>query len=201
MGAGAVDSTPGDGGETPRSGGVSTESPAAPGTEVHSLTYQVIQRHLAKLRDGARAVLDLTHLPTRAREQTTDRALADRGAVAPAEPDPSSPLAQRIERHMDRVDRVLVQIRALTPDHEKQAGLPSEIRARIAIKERTIGDIVGAELHFWAATIASSPPDEFDEVEQNWVGRMLRLADIIGVDAEHQEHLVYLKDWALHRHS
>ena len=39
-----------------------------------------------------------------------------------------------------------------------------------------------------------------DETEQTWVCCMIRLANII-VDAEHKEHLEFLKDWASQEHS
>ncbi len=166
-------------------------------TEAPGLTYQVILRHLAKFRDSARAVLDIfdTHMP--------ERSVPDQAEPAEefAEPVPKSPLEMRIERHMASVDRALMQIRDLNPDHKKKAELPPEVREQILTKERTLRDIVAAELHFWSAAIENAPLDKFDEIEQNWIRRMIRLAGILGVDAEHQEHLDFLEDWAAQEHA
>ena len=128
-----------------------TASPVRPGAELHSLTYQVILRHLAKLRDGAHAVLDLSHSQGPAGEETLDIALSEKGAAAPTEPEPRLPLAADRAAHRMRVGRALVQIRALNPDQKQAADLPAEIRDQIAIKERTIGDIV-------ARSCTSGPP-------------------------------------------
>ncbi len=175
-----------------------TASPQIP--EGRTVTYQLILRHLAKFRDGATALLDLfaTHAPA----ADADRAApADSGASAaavakPAEKEPKSPLEIRIERHMSKVDQALRQIRDLNPDRKKKLDLAPEVRDQIITKERTIHDIVGAELHFWSAAIENSPLDKFDQTEQAWVRRIIRLANIIGVDAEHKEHLEFLEDWA-----
>jgi hypothetical protein len=181
-------------------------APATPAD--HKLTYQVILRHLAKFRDGARAVLDIFD-----RQAIEQQAAADGPTVAPvptAEPAPrpaqpeaeeKTPLQRRIERHMASVDRALMQIRDLNPERKKKAELPPELRERILTKERTIHDIVGAELHFWAAAIQNSPLDKFDEIERSWVNRMIRLANIMGVDDEHKEYLTFLQDWASQEHS
>ena len=179
-----------------------TASPHIP--EGRTVTYQLILRHLAKFRDGATALLDLfsTHAPAADADQA---APADSGASAPAVPkparqEPKSPLEIRIERHMSRVDQALRQIRDLNPDRKKKLDLAPEVRDQIITKERTIHDIVGAELHFWSAAIENSPLDKFDQTEQTWVRRIIRLANIIGVDAEHKEHLEFLEDWASHEH-
>ncbi len=178
-----------------------TASPRIP--EGRTVTYQLILRHLAKFRDGATALLDLfaTHAPADADQA----APADSGASAPAVPkparqEPKSPLEIRIERHLSRVDQALRQIRDLNPDRKKKLDLAPEVRDQIITKERTIHDIVGAELHFWSAAIENSPLDKFDQTEQTWVRRIIRLANIIGVDAEHKEHLEFLEDWASHEH-
>ena len=174
-------------------------APARTGTaSTPRLTYQVILRHLAKLRDSAAAVLDIfdTHMPEQATSTEPNQAPAEVG-----EPEPKSPLQLRIERHMASVDRALLQIRALNPDHKKKAELPPEIREQILTKERTLRDIVAAELHFWSASIENSPLDKFDDIEQQWIRRMIRLAGILGVDAEHKEHLVFLEDWAAQEHA
>ncbi len=175
-----------------------TASPQIP--EGRTVTYQLILRHLAKFRDGATALLDLfaTHAPA----ADADRAApADSGASAaavakPAEKEPKSPLEIRIERHMSKVDQALRQIRDLNPERKKKLDLAPEVHDQIITKERTIHDIVGAELHFWSAAIENSPLDKFDQTEQAWVRRIIRLANIIGVDAEHKEHLEFLEDWA-----
>ena len=180
-----------------------TASPQIP--EGRTVTYQLILRHLAKFRDGATALLDL--FATRAPATDADRATpADSGASAPAVPKPAeqvpkSPLEIRIERHMSRVDEALRQIRDLNPERKKKLDLAPEVRDQIITKERTIHDIVGAELHFWSAAIENSPLDKFDQTEQAWVRRIIRLAKIIGVDAEHKEHLEFLEDWASQEHS
>jgi hypothetical protein len=179
-----------------------TASPRIP--EGRTVTYQLILRHLAKFRDGATALLDLfaTHAPADADQA----APADSGASAPAVPkparqEPKSPLEIRIERHMSRVDEALRQIRDLNPERKKKLDLAPEVRDQIITKERTIHDIVGAELHFWSAAIENSPLDKFDQTEQAWVRRIIRLAKIIGVDAEHKDHLEFLEDWASQEHS
>ena len=181
-------------------------SPAgAESPETHKFTYQVILRHLAKFRDGARALLDIfdSHVPEEARtkESTAAPSAHLQTRAEPAELEPETPLQLRIERHMATVDRALAQIRNLNPDRKKRAELPTDVREMIATKERTIHDIVGAELHFWSATIENSPLDKFDQTEQAWIRRIIRLANIIGVDAEHKEHLDFLQDWASHKHS
>jgi hypothetical protein len=183
-----------------------TENPgtaAPPQPPPQKLTYQVILRHLAKFRDVARAVLDLfeTHAPAtgEAKVKTQQPPLAPAPSAAP-EPQLKFPLQLRIERHMASVDRALEQIRDLNPEHRKKVHLPPEVRAKIVARERTIHDIVGAELHFWAATIENSPLDKFDEVEQKWINRIIRLANIIGVDKDHKEHLDFLVDWASQEH-
>ncbi len=172
--------------------------------EGRTVTYQLILRHLAKFRDGATALLNLfaTQAPAADAEKA---APADSGASAPAVPKPAeqmpkSPLELRIERHMSRVDQALRQIRDLNPEPKKKLDLAPEVRDQIITKERTIHDIVGAELHFWSAAIANSPLDKFDQTERAWVRRIIRLAKIIGVDAEHKEHLEFLEDWASHEH-
>ena len=177
---------------------------APPEPPPQKLTYQVILRHLAKLRDGAHAVLDLfeSHAPAKGRTdlKTQEPLLAPTPAIAP-KPELKFPLQMRIERHMASVDRALEQIRDLNPEHRKKVDLPPEVRDKILAKERTIHDIVAAELHFWAATIENSPLDKFDEVEQKWIRRIIRLATIIGVDADHKENLDFLMDWASQEHA
>ena len=180
-----------------------TASPQIP--EGRSVTYQLIRRHLAKFRDGATALLNLfaIHAPAVDADQA---APVDSGASAPAVPKPAeqeskSLLEICIERHMSKVDEALRQIRDLNPEHKKKLELAPDVRDQIETKERTIRDIVGAELHFWAAANEKSSLDKFDQTEQAWVRRIIRLANIIGVDAEHKEHLEFLEDWASQKHS
>jgi hypothetical protein len=169
-----------------------------------TVTYRVILRHLAKFRDGATALLDLfaTH-PLAAAEPTVpfEPAVSAPAVAKPIEQQPKSPLELRIERHMSAVDQALRQIGNLNPERKKKLELPREVRDQILIKGRTIHDIVGAELHFWSAAIENSPLDKFDQIEQSWVRRILRLANIIGVDHQNKEHLEFLEDWASHEHS
>ncbi len=107
----------------------------------------------------------------------------------------------RIERHMGLVDRALVQIREVNPEGKKKAELASELREVIIKREQTIRDIVSAELYFWSASIQNSPLDKFDETERAWIARIIRLGKILGVDADHQEDLDFLRDWASQEHS
>jgi hypothetical protein len=170
----------------------------------HRLTYQVILRHLAKFRDGARVLLDLFSEHAPSLSETSEPVAAsgtEAGPTEAPEPEPKSPLELRIERHMGAVDRALIQINKLNPDHKKKAELPPEIREQMALKERTIHDIVGAELHFWAAAIENAPLDKFDPIEQAWIRRIIRLANLIGVDSDHKEYLDFLEDWASQEHA
>ncbi len=169
--------------------------------EALSVNYQVILRHLAKFREGATAVLDLF---ARQAPVAEDQALP----VAPAptisqepEAEPKSLLERRIVRHMSKVDQALRQIASLNPESSTTVELPPEVRIQLLIIERTIHDIVGAELHFWAAIIENRPLEKFDEVEQAWIRWIIRLANIIGVDATHKEHLTFLEDRAPHEHA
>jgi hypothetical protein len=169
-------------------------------------TYQVILRHLAKLRDGARAVLALFE-SGRADE-------TDTGAAVPAPPDSPvsgrapavaiqparSPMELRIERHMRLVDQALEQIKTLNPERKKRVELPEEARELIAQKERTIHDIVEAETSYWAAVIENNPLGRLDDMERAWVARIIRLANILGVDPEYREHLKFVENWASFEH-
>jgi hypothetical protein len=173
--------------------------------DVTTPRYQVILRHLAKFRDGARALLDVFGEPA----STPSVGQAAPVSVAPSSPaktettvpEPKGPLQVRIERHMGTVDRALMQIREVNPEGKKKAELSSELRDVIIKREQTIRDIVSAELHFWSASIQNSPLDKFDETEQAWIARIIRLGKILGVDADHQEHLEFLRDWASQVHS
>jgi hypothetical protein len=108
---------------------------------------------------------------------------------------------KRIERHMGLVDRALVQIREVNPEGKKKAELAPEPREAMIKREQTIRDIVSAELYFWSASIQNSPLDKFDETERAWIARIVRLGKILGVDADHQEDLDFLRDWASQEHS
>jgi hypothetical protein len=162
-------------------------------------SYSIILRHLAKFRDGARALFDLFDGQD-GQETSPGGQLATAPAEAPAPPE-KTPLERRIERHMGLVDQALLQIRDLNPDRKPRATLPTEVRQQIETKQRTIYDIVGAELHYWAAAVENAPLDKFDEIEHIWIARIIRLADRIGVDKEHQEHLDFLRGWASQEHS
>jgi len=202
---GAVANSSGSDVEKDRPGAAQAGATTTQIPEGRTVTYQLILRHLAKFRDGATALLDLfaTQAPAADAEKA---APVDSGASAPAVPRPAeqeqkSPLELRLERHMSRVDQALRQIRDLNPEQKKRVDLAPEVRVQIAIKERTIHDIVGAELHFWSAAIENSPLEKFDQTEQAWVRRIIRMAKIIGVDTEHKEHLEFLEDWAAQEHS
>ncbi len=50
--------------------------------------------------------------------------------------------------------------------------------------ERTLLDIIDAEVKFWATVIADNPAIRLGESEAIWVGRVIRLANIIGNRAD-----------------
>jgi hypothetical protein len=58
------------------------------------------------------------------------------------------------------------EIQYLNPARKKRVELPADVRELIVKKERTIRDIVNAELHYWAATIENNPLTRFDATEQ-----------------------------------
>jgi hypothetical protein len=185
--------------------GAPLPSGTAPGAshqapEQTRLTYQVILRHLAKFRDGARTLLDIFDKQAPSEAALKAPVPPFPKAVRKVEPESKGSLELRIERHMGAVDRALTQIRDLNPESMKRADLPPDVRELIDTKERTMRDIVSAELHFWSAFIENSPLSKFDEIERAWIGRMIRLANLLGVDRDHQEHLNFLKDWASHEH-
>jgi hypothetical protein len=157
--------------------------------------YQLMLRHLAKFRDGALALFHLLD---------ADRAASGGSTTAPAaQPEPAvlkSPLDARIERHMGMVDSALKQIRALNPDRENRAQLPPERIEQIRDKEATLREIVSSELHYWSATIEHNPLEKFDPTEQAWIGRVIRLGDLLGVDQSHEDHLRFLHGWASNDH-
>ena len=169
-------------------------------------TYQVILRHLARLRDGARAVLALfdshgAEAASTAVAVPAPPASSTGGRVQASVSEPvKTPMELRIERHMRLADQALEQIKTLNPEHKKRVELPQEARELMAHKERTIHDIVNAELYYWAAAIENSPLSRFDDMERAWIDRILRLANIMGVDPDYREHLEFLEDWASHVH-
>jgi hypothetical protein len=199
-----VNAPNGDVGNNRRGGSQAGATASTLGLDRPTVTYQVILRHLAKFRDGATALLDLfaTHAPAAAEPTVPFEPAVSAPAVAKSiEQQPKSPLELRIERHMATVDQALRQSQNLNPERKKKLELPQEVRNQIRTKERTIHDIVGAELHFWSAAIENDPLSRFDQIEQSWVRRIIRLANIIGVDDENREHLEFLEDWASHEHS
>ena len=107
-----------------------------------------------------------------------------------------SPLEVRIERHMNLVELALRQLRDLKPEASPGADPSSQVQEQIETRQKTIHDIVGAELHYWSAAVENAPRESFDTVELDWIARILHLAELIGVDEEHQEHLRRLRDWA-----
>jgi hypothetical protein len=198
--SGVVNAAGGDVENSRRNGSQAGAPEMAHNAERYSVSYQVILRHLVKFRDGATSLLDLfaTHALAIDLERTVPAGsvVLAPAAPKPVEEEPKSPLELRIEHHMSTLDQALGQIQKLNPDRKKKLELPQVVRNQILTKERTIHDIVGAELYFWAAAIENSPLDKFDQIEQAWVRRIIRLANIIGVDAEHQEHMEFLEDWA-----
>jgi hypothetical protein len=183
--------------------GVRPES--QPSTQEAKLTYTVILRHREKLRDGARVVLAFFESPG-AGETSTAIAVpippaSSAGGPAAAGSEPIKTLMERrIERHMGLVDQALNQIQSLNPDRKKRVELPAKVRELIVKKERTIRDIVNAEIHYWAATIQNNPLTKFDSTEQAWIFRILRLVNALGVEPNHKEHLAFVRDWASHKH-
>jgi hypothetical protein len=185
-------------------GVVAPESPSSGGGD--KPTYQVILRHLARLRDGARAVLalfgasgaDETNTPVAGPAPSAPA--VSRDATAAVNAPAKSLMEVRIERQMRLVDRALEQINALNPEQKKRVDLPQDVRDLIVRKERMIHEIVEAEICYWAATIENSPLSRFDEMERAWIARILRLAHILGVDPKYREQHRFLKDWASHKH-
>ena len=180
-----------------------TASPQIP--EGRTVTYQLILRHLAKFRDGAMAALRTFSPLTLQPPMRTGRRLPIRELPLRQSPnrpkEPKSSLEIRIEHHMSKVDQALRQIRDLIRNARRSWIWHRKCATRSSTQERTIHDIVGEELHFWSAAIENNELDKFDQTEQTWVRRIIRLANIIGVDAEHKEHLEFLEDWASQEHS
>jgi hypothetical protein len=103
-------------------------------------------RHLERLRDGAHLILSLF------------ASLRSPGGEAVAPPDAPheppakeprrqlSPLEARIERHMAIVERAVDRINDLKAEDTSGTEPPEEVREAIAKHERTIREIVEAEL-------------------------------------------------------
>ena len=90
---------------------------------------QVIARHLAKLRDGARAILTLLDTRGPGSDGDADPAppadpSAGGDAAAAADEPHKTPMDLHIERHMALVDRALIQINSLNPGHRKLLETP-----------------------------------------------------------------------------
>src|SRR3954452_21494585 len=93
---------------------------------------------------------------------------------------PRDLLEFRIDRHMRMVRRALDRIRELNPKGTPRDDLPEEVWDSLARRgERTLLDIVDAEVRFWAAIIAQNPMSRLGGVEAAWVGRVVHLANII----------------------
>jgi hypothetical protein len=61
--------------------------------------------------------------------------------------------------------------------------------------ERTLLDIVDAEVRCWAPVIAHNPAIRLGESEALWVGRIVRLANIIRNSADRRrEELAFQRD-------
>jgi hypothetical protein len=133
-------------------------------------------------------------------------ALARLRSSRPAEAHPpgavrrKSVLEFRIERHMRMVHRALDQIRELNPKGMTRDEVPEDVWASLAERgERVLLDIIDAEVRFWAAIIAHHPMIRLSGNEEVWVGRVVRLANIIrNSDGRRQGNLDFLRDWASH---
>ena len=164
------------------------------------LTYQVILRHLAKFRDGARTSLELIREHAPGLDAAVDSVVAPEG-VGPARRCRRAPWSCGSTGTWVRWTGPLLEINKLNPDHKRKAELPPEIREQIVLKEGTIHDIVAAELHFWAAAIEKPRSTGSTPSSERGSARIIRLARVIGVDADHKEHLDFLEGWASHEHT
>ncbi len=175
-------------------------APTPERVEGQSVAYRGILHHLAKFRDGARAVLDLfqSQAPAARKDEAAPPRPAAPAAAIPitVEDKAKTALQLRIDRHMATVDEALRLIATLNPEQKPKSDFPPKVRDQIRTKERTIIEIVAAELHFWAAAIKQNPLAKFDQTEQAWILWIILLANIVGVDAEHKAYLAFLEDWA-----
>ena len=109
---------------------------------------------------------------------------------------PKTLLEFRVDRHMRMVHRALDKIRELNSNGTTRDELPEEVWDSLAWRgERALLDIVDAEVRFWAAIIAYNPAIRLGESEALWVGRVVRLANIIRNSADRRrEELAFLRD-------
>ena len=109
---------------------------------------------------------------------------------------PKTLLEFRVDRHMRMVHRALDKIRELNSNGTTRDELPEEVWDSLAWRgERAHLDIVDAEVRFWAAIIAYNPAIRLGESEALWVGRVVRLADVIRNSADRRrEELAFLRD-------
>jgi hypothetical protein len=171
------------------------EPPAAqaprPAHEELKPSHSAIGRHLTKLRDAAFAILAVI-VPADDRE--------DAGSEHEPTERPRSPLEARIERHAAAIDRALAVVEQLNPQRKPRRELPEDVRGAIARQERIIRGVIDAEVHYWSATIEGNPLTGLDVTEESWVRRLIRLAAIVGCSPDHEEHLAFLRNWAVNVH-
>jgi hypothetical protein len=109
---------------------------------------------------------------------------------------PQDLLEFRIDGHMRTVRRALDQIEELNPKGTPREELPEEVWDSLAWRgDRSLIDIVDAEVRFWTALIEDNPMIRLGEDEGRWVARVVRLADIIRESKERRRRdLVFLRD-------
>jgi hypothetical protein len=109
---------------------------------------------------------------------------------------PKTLLEFRFDRHMRMVHRALDQIRELNPKGTTRDDLSEQVWDTLVERgEWTFLDIVDAEVRFWAPVIAHNPAIRLGESEALWVGRIVRLANIIRNSADRRrEELAFLRD-------
>jgi hypothetical protein len=154
-------------------------------------SHSAIRRHLTKLRDAAFAVLAVIVPPDDREDAGSEHEPTER---------PRSPLKVRIERHAAAIDRALTIVAQLNPEGTARSELPEDVRGAIARQERIIRGVIDAEVHYWNATIEGNPVTSLDETEESWVRRLVRLAAIVGCSPDHEEHLAFLRNWAVNVH-
>ena len=93
---------------------------------------------------------------------------------------PKTLLEFRMDRHMTMVHRALDKIRELNPKGTTRDELSEHVWDTLVERgERTLVEIVDAEVRFWATVIAYNPAIRLGASESLWVGRVVRLANII----------------------